>query len=355
MAKGAWADSKVDSRPAICVRHPTNNQQNQEMFFCFDCNRAFCKYCQLADDNRTNHKPHRTIKIKELMRIRNERIVKIREELKQYIVKHDSMINEMDTNINEKQKQIQLLIDVIDQFADKLHQGVEDFKDRAKDMIKNKASFIWDKNPITSIQHVAEKTIANIRAVRASLEYEIQRCEMDELTMAERSREMDDLSDQLTAFLQSQIQLPAASAFDLTALRTQLQASIAQMEREMSRSKDVFVRKLDSRAMFPNPDSVQLVELQAVPSHVLVLQSDKNKSPWVSGVTQEEDSDIVYITDKNNPSKIKSLDLKTLQIAEVSFEFLTVENTFHILFRMSYKNLKAEEEQNIKEFFKFSL
>ena len=328
MAKAAWGDSEVDVRPAICVRHPPNNQQNQEMFFCFDCNRAFCTYCQLADDNRTNHKPHHTIKMNELTRVQKQRISQIREQLKQYIVKHDSTINEMNSSVSEKQTQIQKLHNLIDQFANRLHQEVEDLKDRAKDLIKNRALLIWDKSPITSIQQAAEATLANIREVRASLEYEIRRCEMDELAMAERSREMDALSDQLAAFLKSEIRLPAASAFDLTALHIQLQSSIAQLEREVSHSKEEFVRKLECRVLFPNPESVRLVEQQAVPAQKLVLPSDQNKTPWVNGVAQEEGFDIVYLTDNYNPSKIKSLDLKTHRIADVSYEYPIEENTY---------------------------
>ena len=334
--------------PAICVRHPTTKQQNQEMFFCFNCNRAFCTFCQLADDTHTNHKPHRTIKMTEFMSIRKERIAKISEQLEQYIAKHDSIINEMNNNIDEKKKQIQLFNDMIDQFVQRLHQEVEDLKAKAKDMIKNKATLIWDRSPVTSLKNTAEETLANIRQVRASLEYEIRRCQMDELTMAERSKEMDALSDQLAAFLQSQIQLPAASAFDLKALRTQLQASIAQLESEMSLSKEAFVRTLDSRVMFPHPDRVRLVELQAVDAQKLIVSSDKNKSPLVNGVAQEEDSDIVYITDNNKPSKIKSLDLKTYKIAEVRLEYPTVKSILYTTAKISHKNLTSRRgQQNI--------
>ena len=157
---------------------------------------------------------------------------------------------------------------------------------------------IWDKSPIISIQHEAELTLANMSEVRDTLEYEIQRCENDELIMAERAKEMDALSDQLETFLQSQIQLPTDDAFDLAALRTQLQDYIEQLELEVSRSMETFVRKLDSSVMFPNPDSVRLVEQQEVPSQKLVLPFDQNQTPWISGVAQDENSDIVYITDE---------------------------------------------------------
>ena len=320
MAKAAWGNSAIDVRPAICVLHSPNNEQNQEMFFCFDCNRAFCSFCQLADDSLTNHKPHRTIKINELTRVRKQRIAQIREQLKQYSVKHDSTINAMNANVSEKKTQIQTLHNLIDQFAQRLHREIEDLKVRAKDLMKNKASLIWEKSPITSIQQVAEATLANKSEVRASLEYEIRRCEMDELLLAQGSKEMDSLSNQLEAFLQSQIELPAASAFDLTTLRTQLQASIAQLERQVSHSKNAFVRQLESRVLLPKPDSLRLVEQQAVPAQKLLLPSDQKKTMSTNGVAQEEDSDIIYLTDLNNSSKIKSLDLKSHRIAEVNYE-----------------------------------
>ena len=328
MNKEAMGDSEIDVRPAICVRHPPSRQENQEIFFCFDCNRVFCTYCQLFDDNRTNHKQHCTIKIKELTRIRKERIAKIRQQLKECIIKHDSTINETNKGIDKKQDQIQLLNDVIDNLAHRLHQEIDDLKVKAKDMIKIKASLIWDKSSISSIQQIAEETLANIREVRASLEYEIRRCEMDELAMAERSREMDALSDQLAAFLKSKIQLPAPAAFDLTGLRNQLQESIEQLECEVSRSKDAFIRKLDSFILVPNSESVRLVEQQAVLTQNLVLPSDQNQCPWITGVAQEENSDIVYITDSNNSSEIKSLDLKTHRIAKMSFKLFIKEGHF---------------------------
>ena len=318
MDKAALADSEGDIRPAICVRHPiSNKQEKQEMYFCFDCNRAFCSFCQLSDDNRTNHKPHNTIKMQKLIRIRKERIEDIREKLKQYISKHDSTITEMNTSINEKEKQIKLLNEEIDQFVNRLHQKVDDLKVEANKMIKNKVSLLWDRSPIISINKIAEEALANIREVRASIEYEIKRCEMDELTMAERGKEMDALSDKLEAFMQSQIQLPAASGFDLKPLRTQLQASIAQLDREVTRSKEAFIQMFNSQTMFQNPDSVRIVEQQEVPAQKLVLPSEPNKTLVVNGVAQDEDSDIVYMTDSYNPSKIKSLNLKTHLITEV--------------------------------------
>ena len=168
---------------------------------------------------------------------------------------------------------------MIDQFAEKLHQKVEDLKASAKQLIQNRALLQWENNPATYIQKAADKSLSNIHKVSASLEHEIQRAEMDELTMAARSKEMDALGVQLAAFLQSQIQLPEPSAFDLAALRTQLQASIAQMGCEVSRSKEEFIRSLDYRVSFPNPERVRLLEQQKFHLQDLVCRPIKIRIP----------------------------------------------------------------------------
>ena len=149
---------------------------------------------------------------------------------------------------------------MIDQFAKKLHREVDDFKVGAKDMIKTNASNTWNRKPITSTQQVAVNTLANISEVRASLENEIRCCEMDELTMAKRSNQMDALSDQLEAFLQSQIQLPAAYKFDLMTQRTQLLTSISEVEHKVLLLMEAFVQTFNTRVMFSNPKTVRLFE-----------------------------------------------------------------------------------------------
>ena len=132
------------------------------MFFCYDCNGVFCSYC--VDDNLTNHKPYSTIQMQKLMRIRKKRIATIREQIKEFIEKHDSTNNEINKNEDEKQKQIQFSNDMIDQFAKKLHREVDDFKVGAKDMIKTNASNTWNKNPTTSTQQVAVNTRLHTRS-----------------------------------------------------------------------------------------------------------------------------------------------------------------------------------------------
>ena len=109
------------------------------------------------------------------------------------------------------------------------------------------AGQIWKKSPATALQKAADATLANICEVRASLEYEIRRAELDELAMADRSKEIDALGDQFATFLQLQIRLPDLSAFDIVTLRTKLQASIAQLENEVVRSMETFLSSLDCR------------------------------------------------------------------------------------------------------------
>ena len=153
--------------------------------------------------------------------------------------------------------------------------------------------------------------------MRASLEYEIRRAELDELAMADRSKEIDALGEQLAAFMQLQVKLPDESAFDLLTLRTILQMSIAQLEKDVVRSKETFLSSLNFRVTFLNPERVELVEQQTINAECLVLPSDTSRSPYINGAVQKGNNDIIYFTDTNNCSKIRSLDLKTRQIAEV--------------------------------------
>ena len=314
MTTNARADEGIDTRLALCTQHP---EDHQELFFCFDCTHAFCTYCQLADDSSSNHKPHRTIKMKELLANRKERIAHLRSQLEENTSKYDKIVNETSKLADEKSQEIQALKNLIDQFAQKAHKEIDDLKDTATQFIENKALQMWEKSPATSLQKAAAETLSKIFEVRASLEDEIRRAEADELVMAERSTEMDALGDQLSAFLQSQLELPDISAFDLSALRTRLQSCIAQLESEASRSKEVFVRSLDTRVTFPNLEKVRLVEQRTLHGQNLVLPCDESKTPNINGVAYEENNDIIYFTDLSNLSKIKSFNLKTRKISEV--------------------------------------
>ena len=306
-------DSEIEFRPAICKRHP---EDSEEMWFCYDCSRVFCAYCQRADDIRTSHREHNTIRLKELLTVRKERIAQLREQLCEFTIKHDADLDDASKLVLEKNRQIQALKDLIDQFAQKLHQEVEELKETAQRFIQNKVLQMWETSPATTLQKAADETLSNILEVRDSLVSEISRAERDQLTMAERSDEMDALGDQLDSFLQSQVQQPNASSFDLVELRAQMQASIAQLENEMSRSREAFVRRIDY-CVFPSPDKVQLVEHQTLKAQSLVLPTDENKTPNINGVAYEENTNIIYFTDLSNCSSIRSLNMKTRQISEV--------------------------------------
>lgn len=311
---GPEEEEESETRAAICIRHQTGNQ---ELYFCFDCTRVFCTYCQLADGSRTNHKPHRTSKLKDLLRIRKERIAQLRTQLKQFSAKHEATTNAANQLEAEKNVQLQTVYDAIDEFANRIHQEVDDLKATARRHLLKRAQQMWENSPVASLHTVAEETLSHVRQVRDSLELEIRRAEADELAMAVGRIEMDALGDQLAAFLDAQVELPERSAFDLTSLRSQLHASVSQLEAEVSRSKETFIRSLHKRELFPNPERVRLVEQQTFHQQELVLPADQNQSPNINSVTHEEDTDIIYFTDEFNPSKIKALNLKTRQLSEV--------------------------------------
>ena len=81
-------------------------------------------------------------------------------------------------------------------------------------------------------------------------------------------------------------------------------------------SKESIVQSLDFNA-FSNPEKVRLVEQQTFDGQSLVLPTDQMKTSDINGVAHEENADIIYFTDLNNPSTIKSLNLKTGQVAQV--------------------------------------
>ena len=316
----AWRDEKLPIRPAICMWHP---EGNKEMFFCIDCTQAFCTLCKLADDLCSIHSSHHTIKMNEWLSKRRNRIKQLKTQLEEYSTKHDKATKEANKRVDEKDRQLQALDETIDQLADTLHQEITKLQVTAKQLVRNKAAQIWEKSSAASLNKATDETLSKIRQVRTTLEYEIRRTELDELVMAERSNEMDVLGNQLAAFLQTQIQLSDAAAFNLVALRTQLQTSITKLEQEVSRSKETFISGLD------NCLTVRLVEKQTINLQSLVLSTDKNKLPKVNGVALEENTDIIYFTDENNPSKIKSLNLKTNQVGEVYNKYLIAISYVH--------------------------
>ena len=73
----------------------------------------------------------------------------------------------------------------------------------------------------------------------------------------------------------------------------------------------------------PDGDSVRLEEQQSFNAESLVLPFDPKKRARISGMAHEgtEEGHILYFTDANNPSKIKSLNLKTRQLAEVQNKY----------------------------------
>ena len=309
----AWRDAKLQIRPAICVWHP---EGNKEKFFCIDCNQAFCTLCTLADDMCAIHKSHLTIRMNEWLGERRKRIKQLQTQLEEYSTKHNKATKEADKRVDEKNRQLQALFETIDQFTDTLHQEIDALQVRAKRLVQKNADQIWEKSSAASLHKAADETLSKIRQVRTILEYEIRRAELDELAMAESSNEMDALGNQIDAFLKTQIRLPDASDFNLVDLRTQLQTLITELHHEVSRSKETFIRGLD------NTERVRLVEKQTIDLQSLVLSTDKNNLPKVNGVALEENTDIIYFTDENNPSKIKSLNLKTNQVGEVHNKYL---------------------------------
>lgn len=176
------------------------------------------------------------------------------------------------------------------------------------------------------MQHVTDETLPDRLDVCASLEAAILRVEADERVLAAESDEMDALGDRVADFLQSQIQLPGLSAFDLTAFHRQLEASRKLLALDLMNSRDEFFSRIDEYTPVPEPENEPLERerLAAIPERepveelqsfgASVLQSDQNVALFISGVAHEENTDTIYFTDS---SKINSFDLKTERCSQV--------------------------------------
>ena len=253
--------------------------------------------------------------------IRRERIAQLRGLIKQFNSKDSAAIGDMWDLIHEKNSQIDLLDDLIDQVARKLHHQIDELQATAKETVEKTALQMWEASPTGSLVQKANEKLLPGRMLCASLEDEIQRAEADEVVMLSRSEVVDALGDQLVALLQSQIRLPTASSFDFATLWNRFQKSSEEMGLIMSRSTEAFIRSLDNQmpaVSIPNEDNVQLEEQQSFEAESLLSPFERNnKFVRVNGAVYAGEEHILYFTDYRNASKIKSLDLNTRQLAEV--------------------------------------
>ena len=311
-------DGENEIHRALCVRHPNC----KDLHFCFDCSLVLCADCRKVVIESVNHLQHSTVSLKEVFNQRRERmtlIQKLMQEYHDYSLKHDIALEAIIKQKKERKIQLEYLNGIIDEFAAQLCREVETMKNEAKHTIEKRADAIWAENPEGTLQNEINHELRKMRVVLSLIDHEVRLCDRDEQYLVEKNKDIEKLAGELSEFQQRTFQIPDKSCDRLSELRNNLRDHMDQFQSELTRSKDGFLKWLQTPVPFPRPDQLSLVKNAVViyPNAKFVLPIDQDKSPVIRGVSPTSNkTDAIYLVDRNN-SKIKHLDLKTSQLTEV--------------------------------------
>ena len=290
----AWRDDLI-VQPARCLKHPKCTTGH---FYCSDCNRVCCGECRVEADERFNHKKHNTIPLEQHLQQRHERVATIKSDVKKYIDKHDRLRHSISFVLDEtKQKELQSGYDIIDELVDRLHRKVSSLQLTLKDTFKQQAEQKWTAATNARLVDNAEKALDAARTARAALEHEMRRAELDELHMAEGSREMDALADRIANFMQLDVRLPSASDFELRELKEQLKGSVTVFETDVSGKVDNLLSRVNQTR------TLRLSETGVITKEQLKIQSDAYES-CILGVVQPNINSLLFLDGWNCSVKI---------------------------------------------------
>ena len=161
-----------------------------------------------------------------------------------------------------------------------------------------------------------------MRGVRASIDHEVRLCEQYEINLVEKNKDLENFAGELSEFQTKTFEIPDKSCYQLADLRQELTDHMSQMHRKLKRMKHSFLNDLREPFPIAHADrlSLQLNNVLSVPKETLVLPNDTDKSPAITGaILAKDDADDIYFVDGYN-SKIKQLQLKTSQLAEVKHD-----------------------------------
>ena len=259
-------------------------------------------------------------------------IQKLMQEYHDYSLQHDIALEAILKLKKERKSQLKHLNGIIDEFAAQLCREVETLKIEAKRTIEKRADAIWAENPEGTLQKEINQELRKMRDVLSLIDHEVRLCDRDELYLVEKNKDIEKLAGELSEFQQRTFQVPDKSCDRLSELRNNLRDHMDLFQSEFTRSKDGFLKWLQTPAPFPRPDQLSLLRDAVViyPNANFVLPSDQDKSPVIRGISLTSTStDAIYLVDRNN-SKIKHFDLKTSLLTEVLVKFAT--SMMHCLF-----------------------
>ena len=324
----AYSGEVKPTSPAVCARHPNCN----EFHYCFNCSQVFCIDCKKSEQENTKHQSHNTEPLQELLQQRRERLEATRNLVNNLNQKHETSYQLLQLE-NEQKTQLDYLNVIIDEYAGQLQRQVELIRSTSKQIIASRAAEIWAANPEDARKQKIIKELKKLPDIQATIDKELQLCfgDCDEKCLLEEQKDIK-ISTEVSEFLQQISQIPDKSCYNLSELQRELKDCMTQLQREFSNSKETILKSLKVPFPFPHPDQLKLVKSADLifNKHNLVLPNDSFMWPNIKGIVPTDDkADAIYIVDSDN-SKIKQLDLKTIQLTEVH-----PINMFTIFYRYS--------------------
>ena len=308
---------------AVCESH----SNCRDPHYCFNCRQVFCSDCRKSELEDTNHQSHNTEPLQELLQQRRERLEATRTLVNNLNQKQDTTYKLLQLE-NEQKTQLDHLYAIIDEFSDQLQHEVELIRSTAKQIISSRAAEIWAASPEDIRRKKIIMELEKLPDIQASIDKELQLqfgdCDQQSLLAEQKdikiSTEVSELLDQIS-------QLPDKSCYNLSELQRELRDCMTyQLQREFSNSKLKILKSLMEPFPFPHPDQLTLVKSADLKfdKHNLVLPDDRFKWPNIKGIVPtDEKADAIYFVDSDN-AKIKQLDLRTTQLAEVLINILTI-------------------------------
>ena len=298
-------------QPARCLKHP---QCDSDLFYCFICNRVCCRDCRIEVDEGLHHKTHKTSPLAQFLNERSERIKGIKVQL---TVNDSQRIDFLSKLEEAKNTELQKGFSIIDQLVYRLKQQVDTLETKLKSLFKQQAELVWAAAPHTSLVNKVYESNEAARTYRETLEHEMRRAELDELQMAEGSRELDALADRLAHTLQFDVPFPASHEIELTDLKKALADAVAHFEATIASARDKLLKRVlqpaaGALARFPT-----IVGTGIINSSQLKTPSDR-LDPYILGIIPD-DTDSILVMDGWNAS-LKSLNLSSGAEYEVKDE-----------------------------------
>lgn len=296
-------------QPARCLKH---SQCDRELFYCFNCNRVCCAECRKEIDEHLQHSAHKTSLLAQFLAERRDRMTQIKAQIAAHESHRSDFLHELE---GAKKSELEKGFCDIEQLVDRLRQQVDLLAAKLKAVFKQQAELVWAEAPHAALVGGITRANEEARTLRETLEHEMRRAELDELQMAEGSRELDALADRLVHSMRHDVPLPAVEELELSDLRRTLADAAGHFEAALASARDkLLTRVAQAPAAARTARTPTLVEAGIIEGAQLKTASDR-LDPYVLGVIRDECDSLLVVDGWN--ACIKSLNLSSGAECEV--------------------------------------